>query len=86
MRQGGLLQILYKKNLPHSFVDATHGFSNVSIRQVTPIVATLAMGLMTAIMVLMYERRLKFRRREVARVAQQDPDRRLRLPEVLLPV
>jgi len=70
-----LLQILYKKNLPHRFVEAAHGFSNVSISQVTQIVATLAMGLITAIMVLMYERRLKCRRSEVARVDQQQPDR-----------
>lgn len=58
-----MLQLLCKKNLLHRFVQVTHGFSNVSIRQVTPIVATLAMGLLAAI------------RREVARVDQQDPDR-----------
>ena len=86
MRQGGLLQILYKKNLPHRFVEVADGLCNVSIRQVTPIVAALEMGFMTAIMVLMYERRLKCRRREVARVAQQEPDRRLCLTEMLLPV
>ena len=80
------MQILYKKNLPYRFVEAAHGFSNVSISQVTEIVATLAMGLITAIMVLMYERRLKCRRSEVARVDQQQPDRRLHLTEVFLPV
>jgi len=56
MRQGGLLQILHKRNLPHRFVEAAHEFSNVSTSQVTLIVATLAMGLMTAITALKYER------------------------------
>jgi len=59
MRQGGLLQILYKKNLPLRFAETTHELSDVPISQETRNVATLAMGLMTAIMVLMYERRLK---------------------------
>jgi hypothetical protein len=64
----------YKKNLPHRNVEPTHGFSNMSISQVTPIAVTLAMGIMTAIMALMYERRLKCRRREVATMDQQYSD------------
>jgi hypothetical protein len=57
MRQSGLLQMLYKKNFPHSFVEEGHDFSSVSLSQVTPIAAVLATGIMAAILALTYERR-----------------------------
>jgi hypothetical protein len=86
MHQSGLLQILYKKNLQHRSVEAAHEFSKVSISQVTPIVAALAMGLITAILVLVCERRLKYRSRDVATVDGQDPYRGLCIAEALLSV